>query len=344
LEARGLKVWYSGRELSAGDDIENTIQEGLEQSRFGIAVLSKKYLSKNWTVKEYFLLKAREKPNYKVLLPVLYDISVNELTGHDPNMANTFSLNLEKGLDWVVDRLVAKMQMERKVDQQVQRKRLIRLMPFVLGLTVIALLSYLLTKPEIPDGDAIKALIDERVSGLQNEMKVNHIRPLEAMGASVASMKEIDSIFTRFAEIKARYRNEYDFYNGGTIVRFKKNVEPITGIDLDSFGPENDYLLDNPHIRLARTVNSAGQTEIRYGLINESPLRYVISEAALTGEDKYEVTVKYENPIRYVEVTLTFPSKLVEMKRHHLTLIGFKSRETYQLSKKAGDWVFDSVR
>ncbi|NBW34663.1 MAG: TIR domain-containing protein [Cytophagia bacterium] len=36
LEKAGLKIWYSGRELNAGDSISTTIGDGLNQSRFGI--------------------------------------------------------------------------------------------------------------------------------------------------------------------------------------------------------------------------------------------------------------------------------------------------------------------
>ena len=40
LERAGLKIWYSGKELKIGDSLEKTIETGLEQSRYGIVVLS----------------------------------------------------------------------------------------------------------------------------------------------------------------------------------------------------------------------------------------------------------------------------------------------------------------
>ena len=106
LEAAGLKVWYSGKELGIGDSIEKTIEKGLNRSRYGIVVFSPTYLAKNWTIREFYTLLAKEIEEHKVILPVLYNISLDELKNKDLVMADRFAVNADKGMDFVVERLV----------------------------------------------------------------------------------------------------------------------------------------------------------------------------------------------------------------------------------------------
>ena len=49
LEARGLRVWFDNQEILIGDGIRQKIEEGLAQSRYGVVILSKPFISKFWT-------------------------------------------------------------------------------------------------------------------------------------------------------------------------------------------------------------------------------------------------------------------------------------------------------
>lgn len=106
LERAGLRIWYSGKELGVGDSIEKTIGNGLHRSRYGIVILSPTYLSKNWTIREFYTLLAKEIEEHKVILPVLYNITLDDLKKKDLLMADRFAVNADLGIDHVVDRLV----------------------------------------------------------------------------------------------------------------------------------------------------------------------------------------------------------------------------------------------
>lgn len=106
LERAGLKIWYSGKELGIGDSIEKTIQKGLTRSRYGIVIFSPTYLAKNWTIREFYTLLAKEIGEHKVILPVLYNITLDDLKNKDMVMADRFAVNANKGIDFVVERLV----------------------------------------------------------------------------------------------------------------------------------------------------------------------------------------------------------------------------------------------
>lgn len=115
LERAGLKIWYSGKELGVGDSIEKTIERGLNRSRYGIVIFSPTYLAKNWTIREFYTLLAKEIEEQKVILPVLYNISLDDLRNRDMVMADRFAVNANKGIDFVVDRLVSEIKKQKVV-------------------------------------------------------------------------------------------------------------------------------------------------------------------------------------------------------------------------------------
>ncbi len=115
LERAGLKIWYSGKELGIGDSIEKTIEKGLNRSRYGIVILSPTYLAKNWTIREFYTLLAKEIEEHKVILPVLYNITVDELKNKDLLMADRFAVNADRGIDFVVERLVGEIKKPQAV-------------------------------------------------------------------------------------------------------------------------------------------------------------------------------------------------------------------------------------
>jgi hypothetical protein len=118
LEMAGLKIWYSGKELGVGDSIEKTIERGLNRSRYGIVIFSPTYLAKNWTIREFYTLLAKEIEEQKVILPVLYNITLDELKNKDLVMADRFAVNSDKGIDFVVERLVREIKKTKVVKKK----------------------------------------------------------------------------------------------------------------------------------------------------------------------------------------------------------------------------------
>ena len=141
LERAGLKIWYSGKELGIGDSIEKTIERGLNRSRYGIVILSPTYLAKNWTIREFYTLLAKEIEEHKVILPVLYNVGVEELKKKDLLMADRFAVNADRGLDFVVDKLVGEI---RKPKAAKPRMAWLSKMWMVLILSLLANVIFLL--------------------------------------------------------------------------------------------------------------------------------------------------------------------------------------------------------
>ena len=88
LERAGLSIWYDRIELRLGDSLRNRIDEGLAHSRFGVVVLSPAFFAKHWPQQELNGLAQREVEGRKVLLPVWYNITAEEVRSHSPTLAD----------------------------------------------------------------------------------------------------------------------------------------------------------------------------------------------------------------------------------------------------------------
>lgn len=88
LNRLGIKVWYDSSILDWGDDWKAKIKEGLEKSRFGIVVLSPQFIGREWTTKELTeLLNRQNERHEKVVLPLLYKLTVDDMKAKYPDLA-----------------------------------------------------------------------------------------------------------------------------------------------------------------------------------------------------------------------------------------------------------------
>jgi len=107
LIARGLGVWYDDFALTIGDSLRRSINRGLSESRFGVVVISRSFLSKEWPQKELDALAAREGDGLKVILPVWHEIDKAEILKHSPSLADRLAARSSDGLKAVVESIIS---------------------------------------------------------------------------------------------------------------------------------------------------------------------------------------------------------------------------------------------
>lgn len=90
LKEQELRVWYDADTLKLGDGLEETIESGIEQTRFGIVILSPTYFSKEWTLRELSLL-LRHRPD--TILPIRYNITADDVNQLLPDLSNLLSVD-----------------------------------------------------------------------------------------------------------------------------------------------------------------------------------------------------------------------------------------------------------
>ena len=92
LQALGVTVWLDSLELRIGDSLRRKIDDGLANSRFGVVVLSRPYLSKGWTQYELDGLVTRSVSGEQNLLPIWHDITRDEVKAASPSLVDKVAL------------------------------------------------------------------------------------------------------------------------------------------------------------------------------------------------------------------------------------------------------------
>ena len=106
LKRAGLRVWWGRSELKIGDSLREKIEEGLAQSRFGVLIISKSFLSKDWPQRELNGLMALEEPGHKVILPVWHGVAQSLLKQYSPLLADKLAADTSDGIDRVAQAII----------------------------------------------------------------------------------------------------------------------------------------------------------------------------------------------------------------------------------------------
>jgi hypothetical protein len=101
LRAEGLAVWYDEFTLVVGDSIRRKIEQGLQQSSFGVVVLSPAFFRKEWSQRELDALFAKEIDDVRVILPIWHDLGVAEIRQHSVLLADRLAVSSTLGVDAV---------------------------------------------------------------------------------------------------------------------------------------------------------------------------------------------------------------------------------------------------
>ena len=107
LTARGYRVWFDKGELTVGDRLMRTINEGLARSRYGVVILSRAFFQKDWPQWELEGLAAIENTEgRKVILPVWHQLTLQDIAAIAPLLAGRLASNTSKGIEHVVNELI----------------------------------------------------------------------------------------------------------------------------------------------------------------------------------------------------------------------------------------------
>lgn len=98
LAAHGYKVWLDEAEIFVGDSLRGKIEEGLAHSKYGVAIISPHFLTKQWPQSELDGLVSKEAEGKKVILPIWHNVSVKDVAKHSPMLAGRVAASTEEGL------------------------------------------------------------------------------------------------------------------------------------------------------------------------------------------------------------------------------------------------------
>ncbi len=85
----GISVFYDKDTLKWGDNWKQKIVEGLNNCDFGVIVISESFFGREWTEKELRTLLSRQnKSGQKIILPIIYNITLKDLVAHYKKLAD----------------------------------------------------------------------------------------------------------------------------------------------------------------------------------------------------------------------------------------------------------------
>ena len=106
LNSRGLMAWYIDYSLKQGSNLRESTDYGLAHSRFGIVIISSHFLEKRWPQEELDDLATLEVNGQKVIFPVWHKVGFGKVYAYSPVLADRVAITTDKGLDYVVQRLL----------------------------------------------------------------------------------------------------------------------------------------------------------------------------------------------------------------------------------------------
>lgn len=99
LVAAGVTVWFDEAVLEIGDSLRRKIDEGLARCRYGVVILSPRFLEKRWPQRELDGLVARETSSgQKAILPIWHDLDRETLLSYSPPLADRLAGRSEQGI------------------------------------------------------------------------------------------------------------------------------------------------------------------------------------------------------------------------------------------------------
>ncbi len=98
LQSMLCTVWYDEFSLKIGDNLRESIERGLKECRKCILLLSPHFiLNKGWTRIEFDSIFTRQiLEKEKLVLPVWYQVSKQEVYDYSPSLLNVYALNWEQ--------------------------------------------------------------------------------------------------------------------------------------------------------------------------------------------------------------------------------------------------------
>lgn len=97
LNKLGVDIFYDKESLEWGDDWKDKILNGTKNAEFAIIVISENFFDREWTERELSeFLNRKNKNGQKLILPIMHNISAEELRNKYPNVADIQAIDSKK--------------------------------------------------------------------------------------------------------------------------------------------------------------------------------------------------------------------------------------------------------
>lgn len=126
LEGFGLSVWLDENELSIGDSLIDSINNGIANSKYAVIILSHSFLTKKWPKSELNAFFSQEKLNHKKILPVWHKITHDEVSELSPLMLDRLYVSTDKGFNEISRSIVKSINSKEKALKKTNKEETIK--------------------------------------------------------------------------------------------------------------------------------------------------------------------------------------------------------------------------
>ncbi|MCK4580574.1 MAG: TIR domain-containing protein, partial [Dehalococcoidia bacterium] len=107
----GIRVWYDELSLQIGDSLRLNIDRGLNNSSYGVVVLSPSFLSKQWPERELNgLVHKAMIEGRKVILPIWHNVTHQIVAEYSLPLADLMAANSDNGVEHVAEEILRVVQ------------------------------------------------------------------------------------------------------------------------------------------------------------------------------------------------------------------------------------------
>ncbi len=341
LRKEGYRVWYARNELIPGSNVSALIKDGLDSSRYGIAIISKDYKS-HWAYGELFALTSKSDR----FIPILHNITIEEVAIDHPIItewwAPSTSITIEILVEEIAKRISIKAHfyywLASKLKALQEKIFILKALLIVILTIALAALLFHIYLAKRPSTEIIDTAIEQRVSSVENYTQGKFQENLIQQSWKKSDLGEINRIYHRlYKKNPVKYnQNIATFFNGleriKTIIGLKNNgiistTEPI----------EPPFGLKNYEVYIIELAEKKTTSVLRYLIINTLPILSKSTNGRVEKAGLYEVDIKYDNPLRLIEVEVYFEMNQ-NKKYRYINFFGAKPLETIVFEKRNGLW------
>lgn len=96
LHRLGVTVWYDEFSLQLGDSASRQIDHGIANARFGIVVISRNFIGKNWAKHELRGLVNRDIEEDLRILPIWHGVSKHQVMAFSPPLSDKVAIDTQR--------------------------------------------------------------------------------------------------------------------------------------------------------------------------------------------------------------------------------------------------------
>lgn len=338
LQRRGIRVWYSAKDMPLGEDLDEFIFDRvIPQCRYGVVVISRDYFVAGWAKKELIALRRHEAlRKYKMILPVWHEVDEQQVKNELPFLVNRFAARTDKGLEVVIGKLAGEIRPNRPVRLM---NELFRAMYHNRAMFIVLMLFILLSGGIYRYYQHITSwFLNEKEFVEQISARISRV-DYSAMQAFDQWAAETGAVPCSVDKAK-RYYSAYlpDDHHGAPTYWFSSGDESFKGRRyLELFGLSSCEIYNSFGMTDCEVFVRADSLGFNYGLVNKAEVEYRIAEIS-RGDRQATVTVEYLNPLRFV---------LLSVSRHtngkYKTVYRFyllRASEKYVFEKAGNKWSY----